>query len=286
MRTRGKHPVRVVSALCVALAATTPLAAQGGSAEDVNRQMAGALEVFTANGMRQAATPFRGSLADGAQASHRVQLTAGVQYVLFGVCDKDCTDFDLQLSDAGGNAVASDVEPDDTPMVRITPTRTGMYTVQGVMASCGQEPCYYGIGVYGNASAIAAAPRPAAPNPAGRAPAAGRGQTGGVQPGVYACTETVSIYTGTTYTSGGSYPNYSSSLQTRGSITITGANTYRMGTTSGAFDFDAASGDIRWRSGALVMPQVRGGRYVPDPQTRVPVLVVVTTSGQWNCSRG
>lgn len=260
--------MRVVAALCIALAAASaPIAAQGGSAEDVTLQIARAQEVFATHGLRPAGSPFTGTLQDGAEASHRARLTAGVQYILVGVCDNDCTDFDLRLSDAAGNQVAADLEIDDTPMVRFTPTSSGAYTVQGSMASCGQNPCYYGIAVYGGASSVAAA---------GRA---------GVQPGVYTCTEVVNIYAGTTYTSGGSYPNYTSSLQTRGSITITDGDTYRVGTTSGEFTFDAASGALDWRSGSLALPQVRGGRYGPNAQTRVPELVVLTSSGQWTCAR-
>lgn len=277
MRTRGKNTMRVFAAPCIALAAaSTPIAAQGGSAEDVTRQIARAQEVFATRGMRPAGSPFTGTLEDGAGASHRAQLTGGVQYVLVGVCDNDCTDFDLRLSDAAGNPLAADVEADDTPMVRFTPTSSGVYTVQGQMASCGQNPCYYGIAVYGGASSAAGGPASGAPPAAGRA---------AVQPGTYACTEVVNVYAGTTYTSGGSYPNYTSSLQTRGSITITGGNTYRVGTTSGEFAFDAASGAIDWRSGSLALPQVRGGRYGPNAQTRVPELVVLTSSGQWTCAR-
>ncbi len=285
MKVCGKNPARVVAALFFAIAAAnTPVGAQAGSAEDVTRQMAGVLEVFTGHGLRQVGAPFTGTLNDDAQALHRVQLTAGVRYAVAGVCDNDCTDFDLQLSDAGGNAVAADVEADDTPVVTFTPARSGVFTVRGVMASCSQEPCYYGIGVYGGASSAAAAATPARPNPA--ASAAAGAHSAAVQPGVYSCSETVNVYAGSTYTSAGSMPIYTSSLQTRVPITITGHDSYRVGDTSGKFAYDAATGGIRWLSGSLALDLVRGGRYAPNAQTRTPELVVLTSSGQWICVRG
>ncbi|HET6764245.1 MAG TPA: hypothetical protein VFH27_11255 [Longimicrobiaceae bacterium] len=284
MTTHGRKGLQIAAGLCIALVAA-PAATAQGRAGNVSRQMAHAQELFAGHGLRPAGRGLTGTLEEGEEATLRLQLTAGVQYVISGVCDNACSDFDLRLADAAGNAVAEDVETDDTPIVRFTPQRTGVYVVSGVMSGCSQDPCHYGIGTYGGPSPVAAAARPATPRPAMAPPAAGRPLTGGVQVGAYACTEVVSIYAGSTYTSAGSIPNYTSTVQTRGSIRITSGNTYRVGSTSGQFSFDAATGAIVWQSGSLATPQVKGGRYGPHPQTRILELVVITSSGRWTCRR-
>ncbi len=44
-----------------------------------------------------------GSLNDDATASHEMTVVGGVQYVLFGACDNDCSDVDLKIFDTAGN---------------------------------------------------------------------------------------------------------------------------------------------------------------------------------------
>ena len=73
----------------------------------------------------------------------------GVNYVILGVCDNDCSDLDLRLFDPNGREVASDLLTDDNPVVNVTPRRTGTYTVRAIMTTCSSQPCRYGIGVYG-----------------------------------------------------------------------------------------------------------------------------------------
>jgi hypothetical protein len=109
-----------------------------------------AASVATSNGLRRTHAPYIGSLREGATAGHTLQLNAGVRYQLVGVCDNDCSDFDMRLFDPQGREVASDVLADDTPVLSVTPNRGGTYTVRGIMTSCSSEPCRYGIGVYGS----------------------------------------------------------------------------------------------------------------------------------------
>ncbi|HEV7590482.1 MAG TPA: hypothetical protein VGO40_20395 [Longimicrobium sp.] len=109
-----------------------------------------AASVATSNGLRRTHTPYIGSLRENATASHTLQLNGGVRYQLVGVCDNDCSDFDMRLYDPQGRMVAEDVLTDDTPVLSVTPGRGGTYTVRGIMTSCSSEPCRYGIGVYGS----------------------------------------------------------------------------------------------------------------------------------------
>jgi hypothetical protein len=115
----------------------------------VNRLLNEAARVATDRGMRRTHSPYIGSLREGATSGHTLQLNRGTSYSLIGVCDNDCSDLDLRLFDSSGREVAADVLTDDTPVVNVTPRRSGTYTVRAIMTSCSDEPCRYGIGVYG-----------------------------------------------------------------------------------------------------------------------------------------
>ncbi|HEX6748333.1 MAG TPA: hypothetical protein VF092_13640 [Longimicrobium sp.] len=115
----------------------------------VTRLLGEAARIATQNGLRRTHQPYIGSLREGANASHTIQLNGGTRYQIIGVCDNDCSDFDLRLFDPSGRMVSEDVLTDDTPVVSVTPRRTGTYTVRAIMTTCSDEPCRYGIGVYG-----------------------------------------------------------------------------------------------------------------------------------------
>ena len=141
----------IFSALAVSLLGVS----SGASAQpdQWTRQVSALLDqaasIATSNGMRRTHTPYMGSLREGANASHTLQLNAGTSYQIVGVCDNDCSDFDLRIYDANGRMVDEDVLTDDTPVLEVSPSRTGTYTVRAIMTTCSDEPCRYGIGVYG-----------------------------------------------------------------------------------------------------------------------------------------
>ncbi len=108
-----------------------------------------AASTATSRGMRRTHEPFIGSLRTGASENNTLQLNAGTSYSLIGVCDNDCSDLDLRVYDSNGRMVGEDVLTDDTPVVNVTPRRSGTYTVRAIMTTCSQEPCRYGLGVYG-----------------------------------------------------------------------------------------------------------------------------------------
>ena len=75
-----------------------------------------------------------------------VSLEAGVRYRISGQCDKDCSDFDLQVS-RDGRKVAEDLELDDVPIVYVTPPTDGNYDVKVIMVTCKVNPCGWAVGV-------------------------------------------------------------------------------------------------------------------------------------------
>jgi S1-C subfamily serine protease len=91
-----------------------------------------------------------GRLAQGASETVRMRLDAGVTYMLTGACDTDCDDVDLRLYGPGGKLLDSDLSDDDFPVLGLTPSVSGEYSVRVTMASCDTSVCYYSLGVYGS----------------------------------------------------------------------------------------------------------------------------------------
>lgn len=89
--------------------------------------------------------PVFGSLNDDAKSSHEMTVVGGVDYVLFGACDNDCTDVDLIVYDQNGRMVKRDILADDKPVVMFTAARSAKYRIEVVMAVCSTEPCRYGL---------------------------------------------------------------------------------------------------------------------------------------------
>lgn len=90
-----------------------------------------------------------GTLRRGESETVRFRLNAGTTYLLAGACDTDCNDVDLRLLGPGGSLLDQDVADDDYPLVTVTPSVTGEYTVRVTMARCDTTYCYYSVGVYG-----------------------------------------------------------------------------------------------------------------------------------------
>ncbi|XWK89163.1 MAG: hypothetical protein U7127_03585 [Phormidium sp.] len=93
--------------------------------------------------------PFIGDLGNGGEDDLNLNLKAGVSYAIVGVCDQDCSDLDLKIYDDNGNVVASDVQKDDFPVVKVEPRWNARFRLKIYMPSCRNAPCRYGIGVFG-----------------------------------------------------------------------------------------------------------------------------------------
>jgi hypothetical protein len=89
--------------------------------------------------------PVFGSLDDDEKSSHDMTVVSGVDYVLFGACDNDCTDVDLIVYDQNNRMVKRDILADDKPVVMFTAERSAKYRIEVVMAVCSTEPCRYGL---------------------------------------------------------------------------------------------------------------------------------------------
>jgi hypothetical protein len=138
-------------AFAVAIIAARPASAQSAAMgdEDVLSELAAAHDLLTSEGYEQTYDNTINKLPNQGTMAFTVTLHKGTEYYLTAACDRDCTDIDLKLIDSTDTVVAQDVDTDDTPLVRFTPSHTGEYKLKVMMAECSDEPCYFGIAVYG-----------------------------------------------------------------------------------------------------------------------------------------
>jgi hypothetical protein len=109
------------------------------------QQLAGLL---AQQGFQQMGAPASGGLQQGQSWNVPVDMTAGYEYRLAGVCDRDCSDLDLVLYDPNNQQVAQDTSNDDHPIVAVRPAVSGRYTIQVQMYRCAVAPCYYAVALY------------------------------------------------------------------------------------------------------------------------------------------
>jgi hypothetical protein len=146
--TMKKH-IMIAAAALALLAGAADAAAQDQWTQQVRGQLTAASQLFANEGFASTHEVVTGGLAEGATEQVEMELDAGVEYVIVGVCDVDCSDVDLFLRDPSGRVVDSDIELDDVPIVTVTPERTGTYSLEVRMVTCSAAPCRYGVGTYG-----------------------------------------------------------------------------------------------------------------------------------------
>jgi hypothetical protein len=77
-----------------------------------------------------------------------VDLVGGATYGIIGACDNECSNMDIELIDmTTGGVVASDLLPDDFPVVQFAAPANGRYMVRMLMQTCTVAPCYAGARV-------------------------------------------------------------------------------------------------------------------------------------------
>jgi len=139
----------LAAVLGAAVLATTAATPQDEWEKQVRAQLTAVGEHFATQGYTLTHRVWTGALADGATTTVQIPLQGGREYQIMGVCDTDCSDLDLRLYNPAGTEIDSDLLEDDAPIVSVESARAGTYTVRVLMAACSEEPCRYGIGVYG-----------------------------------------------------------------------------------------------------------------------------------------
>ena len=70
-----------------------------------------------------------------------ITVRAGVNYRVYGACDNNCHDLDMEVYGGDGMLVDRDIGNDDTPYVQFTAAQTRQYYVRVWVYNCDQEPC-------------------------------------------------------------------------------------------------------------------------------------------------
>jgi hypothetical protein len=143
--------VVVTALLGLSLAASTAHA-QDQWERVVRQQLEQVGSVSERNGYTMATEIYQGRLDDDATTNLTVELQRGKDYIMWGVCDQDCSDIDLIIYDSDGEQVDSDLQTDDKPLLHVIPARNGRYRIKVSMANCSANPCRYGVGLWSRAS--------------------------------------------------------------------------------------------------------------------------------------
>jgi hypothetical protein len=114
----------------------------GSFARGTSNAKAGEANSVTAGSKRT----FTGNLDEGSSRRISLSLDRGVSYSITGTCDDDCDDLDLKLR-RGTAIVDEDTEADAEPIVSVTPSSSGTYSLEVLMEGCSEEPCSYTIEV-------------------------------------------------------------------------------------------------------------------------------------------
>jgi hypothetical protein len=138
----------VIAAAVGAALLAAPALAQDEWAAQVERIMEAATRSMSAEGYQYGGYSHAGSLNEGASETLTIRLGGGMTTQLVGVCDTDCSDMDMRLSDADGDTIDVDVLDDDAPIVSVTPGKNGVYTLEVQMVTCKEEPCRYAVQQY------------------------------------------------------------------------------------------------------------------------------------------
>ncbi|HEX6372963.1 MAG TPA: hypothetical protein VF006_28830 [Longimicrobium sp.] len=139
-----KLPYIALAAAAVALLAT-PAQAQPGI---VATQLDSAVVLMAGQGFTPIDNAVTGTLPQGEDEEFELDLEAGRQYFVVGVCDGGCSDLDLVLTQ-GDNEVEADRELDDVPMLAIQ-GQSGSFVLSVQMATCSSSQCHYGVRVFGS----------------------------------------------------------------------------------------------------------------------------------------
>ena len=117
--------------------------------ELVDNQLALLEETMQENGMSR----FRDNeylwLNEDETQTIEVRLTAGTPYQIWGVCDGDCSDLDMELQDLAGKQIDEDILEDAQPLIDETVTKSGTYRLIIKMYECSVEPCLVGVNFFG-----------------------------------------------------------------------------------------------------------------------------------------
>lgn len=106
-------------------------------------------DVLGRDGYRKTHNYFTDKINRGRSGYYRIDLDRNKDYALTVVCDSDCSDVDMRVVDDNNAEVGVDVEPDDIPLVYITPRWSGEFEIEVTVPGCTARRCTVGVGIFG-----------------------------------------------------------------------------------------------------------------------------------------
>jgi hypothetical protein len=139
--------IRLIAATLI-LAAPAVLYAQDRWEGQVRSQIATVTALAQELGFSATSESFRGQLNAGGSDTLTVTLDETREHIIAAVCDEDCTDVDLVLTELSGGEIVADLAADDRPMLAVPAGHRGAHVLRVEMAACSIEPCRYEIAVF------------------------------------------------------------------------------------------------------------------------------------------
>ncbi|MGE3251159.1 MAG: toll/interleukin-1 receptor domain-containing protein [Hyphomonadaceae bacterium] len=121
---------------------------QGDYATQIQTRLERAQQSLSGQGFQMQGQAHYSQLQNGASEAIPLTLVPGSDIRIVGVCDNDCRDFDLTVTDASGQIVAQDRGGDATPLVSLPAGTQGQFSVNAIMARCTVAPCFYAVALY------------------------------------------------------------------------------------------------------------------------------------------
>lgn len=146
-----KYPVLAIIALLLSI--TFSVSASAKARQELEQSVFAKLQAAKEalkqeGGLKLVFPPTVGKLAQGASAPYTMQLNAGNEYTIVALCDEDCLDINLSITDMYGNEIAADMKEDNYPLITLTPPFTGKFQANASIQNCSADFCYFGLGVF------------------------------------------------------------------------------------------------------------------------------------------
>ena len=113
-----------------------------------NENVLGAFREFEPDGYGSLGEVRSGQLTEGDSFRFRQDLAAERNYLVIGVCDENCSDFDLKLYSDTNELVEEDVLPDGWPILQFVAQEGGFFNIEVSMFMCRVQLCNWGARVY------------------------------------------------------------------------------------------------------------------------------------------
>jgi|25_taG_2_1085351.scaffolds.fasta_scaffold00236_9 hypothetical protein len=91
---------------------------------------------------------YSSKLTKSSSANSTMQGSAGTTYAVAAVCDDDCGDIDVEVSDKYGDTVGKDNDSSYLAVTNFKANYSGNYTIKTTMYNCSTSYCIYRLKVY------------------------------------------------------------------------------------------------------------------------------------------